>query len=133
MIKTTKSNKSAEKKILYSNVDEYHSKFPEQVQEQLQELRNLIKEEWPEVEERISYQMPAFKFKKAMIYYAAYHSHIGFYPGSSPIVYFKNLLTPYKTSKGAIQFKIDEPLPKSLIKKIMKYKLKETQQKSDNL
>ena len=45
--------------------------------------------------------------------FAAYKNHIGFYPTASPIIKFKDKLTKYKTSKGAIQFPLDKPIPET--------------------
>jgi len=57
------------------------------------------------------------------VYYAAYKAHLGFYPTNAPIAEFAAELAPYKTSKGAIQFPLDKPLPKGLIKKIVQYRV----------
>jgi uncharacterized protein YdhG (YjbR/CyaY superfamily) len=69
--------------------------------------------------------MPAFVLNGNLVYFAAFKNHIGFYPTSSPIIVFKKELASYKTSKGAIQFPINKPIPFSLITKIVKYKVKE--------
>jgi len=61
-----------------------------------------------------------------LVYFAAHTEHIGFYPGSSVITgIFKDKLTAYKTSKGTIQFPFEKALPLLLIKKIVKYRVKE--------
>jgi len=84
----------------------------------------------PDSDEVISYQMPAFKQGSVLVRYAAFKNHIGFYPKTSAIVEFKDKLMQYKTSKGAIQFPYDKPLPLSLIKEIVVYRTNETLQKS---
>ncbi|MCX8020690.1 MAG: DUF1801 domain-containing protein, partial [Chitinophagaceae bacterium] len=84
-----------------------------------------IKQVAPQATETISYNIPTFKLNKNLVHYAAYKQHIGFYPTSSPMTVFKDELTKYKTSKGAIQFPIDKPLPTTLIKKIVKFRVKE--------
>lgn len=109
----------------FSSIDEYHSLLPKSTKDKLQNLRQLILQNAPEVKEEISYNMPAFRQNKVLVYYAAYKNHIGFYPTSSPIKVFKNELKKFKTSKGAVQFPIDKPLPAALIKKIVKYRVKE--------
>ena len=63
-----------------TNIDEYIAQFPPDVQEILQELRATIRAAAPEAEEAISYQMPTFKLKGYLVYFAAYKKHIGFYP-----------------------------------------------------
>ncbi|HVY75556.1 MAG TPA: DUF1801 domain-containing protein, partial [Puia sp.] len=88
-------------------------------------LRQTIKQAAPKATETISYRMPAFRQNKVLVYYAVHKEHIGFYPTSDPIVHFRQELEQYNTSKGAIQFPIDKPLPLALIKKIVKFRLEE--------
>ncbi|MNT18991.1 hypothetical protein D3C72_1542230 [compost metagenome] len=75
--------------------------------------------------EKISWNMPTFYKKENIVHFAANKSHIGIYPGSTVIESLKDELGNYKFSKGAIQFKYDEDLPKELIEKIIKLRLKE--------
>ena len=110
------------------SIEDYHSEYPEAVQVKLEQLRKAIKQAAPKATETISYVMPAFKQHKVLVYYAAYGAHIGFYPTPNAIVAFKAELTKYKTSKGAIQFPINEPLPLALIKKMVKFRLEEDMQ-----
>ena len=113
------------------NIDEYIEQFPENVQAILQKLRATIKKTAPKAEEVISYQMPAFKYHGILVYFAGYKNHIGFYPTSSPMIVFKDRLTNYKTSKGAIQFPISEGIPLTLVKDIVKYRVKENLEKEN--
>ena len=102
----------------------YYKAFPEEVQLQMRKLHEIISEIIPSAEEVISYKMPAFKQQQVLVYYAGYKKHIGFYPTSQPIAAFENQLQDYKYSKGAVQFPIDQPLPKKLIQDMVKYRLK---------
>jgi uncharacterized protein YdhG (YjbR/CyaY superfamily) len=106
-------------------VTAYIAAFPEQTQAQLNVLRELFFQEVPEVQEVISYQMPAYKKGKMIAYYAGYKNHIGFYPTATGIKAFENEISGYKWSKGAIQFPIDQPLPLDLIRKIIQFKCAE--------
>jgi uncharacterized protein YdhG (YjbR/CyaY superfamily) len=106
-------------------IDDYIVQFPKEVQRKLQELRQVIKETAPEAEERISYRMPTYYLKGNLVHFAAYSGHIGFYPAPSGIEAFKDQLAVYKTSKGAIQFPLDEDLPLGLIRKIVKFRVEE--------
>ena len=108
-----------------ADVDEYIQSFPVEIQAILKKLRVVIQKAAPKSEEVISYNMPAYKQNGALVYFAAYKNHIGFYPTASPIKVFNDQLENYKTSKGAIQFPLDKPLPKKLITNIVKYKLQE--------
>ncbi len=119
--------KSNQKK--FKNIDEYIPGFPVDIQIILRQIRETIHKAAPNAEEVISYNMPAFKQNGVLVYFAAFKNHIGFFPTSSPIVVFKKELTGYKTSKGTIQFPLDKPMPLSLIKKIVKYRVKENSEK----
>jgi uncharacterized protein YdhG (YjbR/CyaY superfamily) len=113
----------------YSNIDEYIAGFPDNVRSILEELRQVIKKAAPAAQETISYGMPAFKLKGILVYFAAYKSHIGFYPTGSGVAAFKEELTPYAVSKGTIRFPLDKPLPLSLVEKIVKYRVLEVSKK----
>ena len=107
------------------NVDEYIAGFPKATQKLLKQLRTTIKKAAPEAEEVISYQMPAYNLYGKLVYFAGYEKHIGFYPMPSAIENFKKQLDNYNTSKGTVQFPLDEPLPLSLITKITVFRAKE--------
>jgi len=107
------------------NVDEYIAGFPKEIQKKLEQVRNEVKKAAPKAEEVISYSMPAFKLNGILVWFAAHKKHIGFYPGASGVKVFKKDLSMYKTSKGAVQFPFNEPLPLALIARIVKYRVKE--------
>lgn len=113
------------KNITYESIDDYISKFPTEVQEILNKLRTVIKESAPDAKEKISYQMPTFTLHGNLIHFAAYKKHIGFYPTPSGIDTFKDELSEYKGSKGAVQFPIEKPLPYELISRIVKFRVDE--------
>ena len=114
----------------YQSIDEYISQYPSDVQEKLKKFRKVIKEAAPAAEEKISYRMPTFTLHGNLVHFAAYEKHIGFYPAPSGIEAFKEELAEYKTSKGAIQFPIDKPLPYELITRIVKFRVAENTQKA---
>ena len=116
---------------LAGNIDEYIEQFPANIQAILQKLRATIKKTAPAAEELISYQMPAFKYHGPLVYFAGYKNHIGFYPTSSPMKFFKDRLANYKTSKGAIQFPINEAMPLALVKDIVKFRIRENLEKEN--
>ena len=107
-------------------IDSYIEKFPLQTQEVLNEMRNIILEVIPNAEQVIGYQMPAFKLNSILVYFAGYKAHVGFYPTASGIAHFSHEFGNYKWSKGAVQFPLNEPLPKDLIQRIVKFRLEET-------
>jgi uncharacterized protein YdhG (YjbR/CyaY superfamily) len=103
----------------FKSIDEYIDTFPNDVQKILQKVRSTIKKTVPkETTEAISYQIPTFKYNGNLIHFAGYQKHIGLYPGAAAMKIFAPKLKAYKTSKGAVQFQLDEPIPYDLIKKI---------------
>lgn len=117
------------KKQEYNSIDEYIHSFPENIQTKLTELREAIKEQAPQAQEKISYQMPTFYVNGNLVHFAAHSKHIGFYPTPSGIETFKNELSKYKNAKGSVQFPLEEPLPIELIKKIVKFRVEENMAK----
>lgn len=106
-----------------TSFDEYMVMFSPEIQERLTSVRNLIRELIPDAEEVISYQMPAFKYKKKiLVYFAAFKNHIGFYATPSANEAFIKELSHYKSGKGSIQFPNNQPLPLDLISKLTLYK-----------
>src|SRR3989344_1916914 len=112
------------------SIDQHIAEFPKETQQLLELLRMTIRKAAPKAEEVISYNMPAFKYNGMLVWFAGYKNHIGFYPSSTPIVVFKDQLKKYKTSKGAIQFPLDKPLPLALITKIVKFRIKQNLEKA---
>ena len=112
-------------KFKFKTIDEYIATFPKEVQNILIAMREQIIKSAPLAEEKISYNMPTFFLGGNLVHFAAYKNHIGFYPTPSGIKSFKNELSNFKSSKGAVQFPIDKPLPIKLISKIVKFRVKE--------
>ncbi len=106
-----------------ATTDEYIAGCPEDVQPILQQVRATIKEAAPDAVERISYQMPGFYQKGMLVWFGLHKNHVGFYPTGEGIEAFKEELSGYKTSKGAVQFPLDQPIPYDLIRRIVKYKV----------
>ncbi len=104
--------------------------LPEEVQEQAELLRNTIQKAAPKAEEVISYNMPAYKMNKVLVYFAVYKHHIGFYPTGSGIAAFQKEISAYKSSKGAVQFPIGEKLPLELISKMVKFRLEQDEEEA---
>jgi len=117
--------------LKFKTVDEYLASLPEAHRSKLVDIRKIVNKIVPEADEIISYNMPAYKYYGLLLYLAAHKNHIGFYPGStSSIIHFKNDLKAFHTSKGTIQFQINEQLPIALIKKIIQFRVKENTDKA---
>ena len=115
------------------SIDEYIAHCPLLFQGKLQELRAIIRKGAPGAEEKISYRMPAFFLNGPLVYFAAQKNHIGFYPTPSGVTAFKKDLSGYKTSRGAIQFPIDKPLPLQLILRIVRFRVDENSQPTGSM
>ena len=113
------------KNIKIETIDDYLASQPLEKRATLEKFRTIIQKAAPKATEVISYGMPAFKQEGILVYFAAFKNHYGFFPSASPIIVFKKELLPYKTSKGAIQFPLDKPLPVRLIQAIVKYRIAE--------
>ena len=113
----------------YTSIDEYILSFPRDVQKKLQEMRDLIQTQAPLAQERISEQIPTFVLNGNLVHFAAHSNHIGFYPTPSAIRAFKVRLSKYKNAKGSVQFPLDEPLPKTLITQMVRYRVLENMKK----
>lgn len=106
-------------------IDQYIAGFEGQVRAKLEEIRAIIRAAAPDAQEVISYQMPAYKQGGVLVYFAGYAKHVGFYPTGSGIAAFEHRFSPYKWSKGAVQFPLDQPLPADLITEIVHFRMRE--------
>lgn len=110
-------------------VDEYISGFPVDVQKKLEQIRATIIKAAPEAEETIGYGIPTYKQHGNLVHFAGWKNHIGFYATPNGNETFKEDLSIYKQSKGAVQFPLDKPLPLALITRIVKYRVKQNLEK----
>ena len=112
------------KKTNAANVEEYIKTTPEMQRSKLIQIHNLIKEAVPEREEKISYDMPTFRYRgKVLLHFAAQKHHIGLYAFPESNIEFLERLKPYKTGKGSIQFPNIEELPLALISDIIQFRI----------
>lgn len=114
-----------------ADFEDYLSACAKETHKALKLMRMTIKAAAPEALEVISYSMPAFKQNGMLVWFAAHTNHIGFYPGVAGIAVFKKELAAYKSAKGSVQFPLDKPIPVALVTRIVKYKVKENQEKAD--
>jgi len=102
------------------DVDKYIAAAPEPVRRRLGEMRAAIRSAVPaEAVEIISYQIPAFKTKKVLVWYAGFSKHCSLFPTASVIEEFRDELAGFTVSKGTVQFPIEQALPTALIKKLV--------------
>ena len=112
----------------FSIVDEYFNAQPENVKKALLEIKECILEVVPLAKELINYNIPAYALveggkRKQQIMIAGYKNHVGVYPHPTTMEYFEQELKGYKQGKGSVQFPLDKPLPKDLIKRMIEYRV----------
>jgi uncharacterized protein YdhG (YjbR/CyaY superfamily) len=114
------------------DIDEYIAGFPKNVQAILERIRAAIRKAAPGAEETISYQIPTFTLKgRYLIYFAAYKKHIGIYPAPFGNAELKDELAPYAAGKGTLKFPLDQPIPFGLIRRIVKFRVKENVERAE--
>jgi len=108
-------------------IDEYLANLDEPKRTTLQRLRQTIRSVVPESEEGISYGLPAFRLQgKVIAGFAAFKNHLSYLPHSGSVfAEMPDDVAGYVTSKGALQFPIDRPLPKGLVKRLIAIRLKQ--------
>jgi uncharacterized protein YdhG (YjbR/CyaY superfamily) len=114
-----------------ADLDAYFAAVPPHLKTPLQELREVIRSVAPEATETISYQMPTFVHHGGLVCYAAFKNHIGLFPMSGTVLdQFADELQGYRTGKGTIRLDPNKPLPKVLIKKLVKARVAENEAKA---
>ena len=114
-----------------ADVDGYISQFSTDVQAVLRDVREAIRHAAPEAEETISYQMPAFRQHGILVYFAAWKKHIGLYPPISGDKALGKAIARYAGPKGNLQFALDEPMPITLIERIVKLRVRQGTEKAE--
>lgn len=114
----------------FSTIEQYIESFNIEKQTILRKTLQIIRSIAPTgTKETISYQMPTFRYNGNLIHFALFKNHLGVYPGPDAILHFAPELKTYKTSKGAIQFPLDKPLPEKLIENIILYNIEKLKDK----
>ena len=108
-----------------TSVEEYIDLASDPQKNRIQIIRNLVHASVKKIEEKISYDMPAFIYKgKILLYVAIQSKHIGLYALPETNVEFAEELTAFKTGKGSIQFPNNKDLPIDLIRRIIEFRVK---------
>lgn len=106
-----------------NDVDNYLMEFSDEKRVILDEYREIIINSNDDLKEKISWGMPSYFINKYIIHFAGHKNHIGIYPGDKAVEKFKSKLKNYKHSKGAIQIKYSDEIPKDLILEIIDYNI----------
>jgi uncharacterized protein YdhG (YjbR/CyaY superfamily) len=133
-VKSGKRNAVAKRKGTPKNFEEYLASVPVPTRGALKRMRAAIRSAVPaDAVEIISYGIPAFKHKRVLVWYAAFSKHYSLFPTASVIEAFKDELKGFVISKGTIQFPTDKPLPATLIKSLVKARVKQEESKKSAL
>ena len=111
----------------YSTVDEYIALAEPKVKKALKDIRKTIRSAAPKAEEVISYQIPGYKYHGMLVFFAAWKNHVSLYPAPWKAEALKEEMSAYDGSKGTIKFPLDKPMPLPLIKKMVKYRIRENE------
>jgi uncharacterized protein YdhG (YjbR/CyaY superfamily) len=114
-----------------TDINDYVSQFPAEVQAVLEKVRATIRHAAPDATEKISYMMPAFKQHGILVYFAAWKNHIGLYPPISGDKPLEQAVARYAGPKGNLQFPLDEPIPYDLIERIVRLRVKQDTAKAE--
>ncbi|HWJ28076.1 MAG TPA: DUF1801 domain-containing protein, partial [Flavisolibacter sp.] len=107
------------------SVDDYLQQLPAAVRSTLEKVRTAIKEAAPMAEEVISYQVPFYKYKGALVSFAAFKNHCSFFGVTKDLFkVFEKELAPFTISGTTIHFTPEHPLPSSFIKKYVQLRVK---------
>src|SRR6266404_6989273 len=113
------------------NVDEYLARVPKEARSTLEQLRQTIKAAAPMAAEVISYQMPMYKHHGMVVGFAAFKKHCSIFPGVAVMDAYKEELKGYDTSKGTFRFPANKPLPATLVKKLVRARIKENEARAN--
>lgn len=110
-------------------IEAYLDRAAEPAQGMLREIREIVRASAPaDTVEVFSYGMPGFRYRGSLLWYGEFKSHVGFFPGSPPMIAaLAEELKDFKSTKGGIQFPFSKPVPKALVKKIVKLRVKENE------
>ena len=110
----------------FTSINEYVSTLPENAQKAMGEVIATIKDNVPDAEEHISYNMPALKVNgEYFIHFSAWKNHIGMYPIPAGNEAFQKQIELYCSAKSSLNFPLDKPMPIKLIEKFIKFRIAE--------
>jgi len=123
MIGEEKIVRGPKKNYSERDVDAYIKAAPKEARVKLVQLRKIIRATAPGADEGISYRMPYYNYNGALVWFAAFKNHIGFFVRPPVIKEHRQELKDYETTKSTVRFPIDKPLPVALIRKLIKSRI----------
>ncbi len=114
------------KKTKPQSIAEYIHAAPKETRKKLREMHACIRQAAPGAQESLKWKMPTYSYQRILVIFAVFKNHIGFFPTAAAMKAFEKNLAKFKTGKGSIQFPLEKPLPLSLIRKITRYRVRES-------
>ena len=118
-----RASKNSRSSSVARNVDVYIKTAPKETRAKLLQLRRIIKVTAPNAEEGISYRIPYYDYHGPLIWFAAFKNQIGIHLRPPVIAEHKQELKDYVTTKSAVHFPMDKPLPDTLIRKLVRARM----------
>lgn len=110
-----------------ASIDDYIAGFPDDVQQVLRQVRAIIREEAPDAQETISYQIPTFTLAgRHLVYFAGHSRHVAVYPAPVENPEFAEEMAVYGSGRGTARFPFGKPLPADVIRKIVRFRIEDT-------
>ena len=117
--------RAAPKNAAPKSIDEYIASFSPEVRAILERIRLTVKSAAPDAQETISYGMPTFTLNGALVHFAAFKEHIGFYPPVRGDAKLAKALSIYAGEKGNLRFPLNQPIPYGLIERLVKLRVEQ--------
>jgi uncharacterized protein YdhG (YjbR/CyaY superfamily) len=111
-------------------VDAYIARFPKPQRVLLTKVRSVIRAAAPKAIETISYRIPAYRQHGIVVFFAGFQSHIGLFPPTRGNATLAKAVARYAGPRGNLRFAYDQPLPLALIARIVRYKVRQDEEKA---
>jgi uncharacterized protein YdhG (YjbR/CyaY superfamily) len=106
-------------------IAEYIAAAPKPAQARLREMHSLIVASAPGATESLKWSKPAYSYRRILVVFGAFKHHLGFFITPAVKKAFAKELADFKTASSSVQLPFDEPLPKALIRKIVRYRVEQ--------
>lgn len=121
------SKAAAERRATRLAIDRYLARLSPEARRAVRSIRAIIRAEARGAEERISYGIPAFRIEdRGFLWYAGWRAHVSLYPMTSSMRRdHAKALAGYELSKGTVRFPLDQPLPMTLVRSLVRARISE--------
>jgi uncharacterized protein YdhG (YjbR/CyaY superfamily) len=110
-------------------VPEYIAAADQPARTRLREIRRAVRAAAPKATEELKWSMPAHSYQRILVMYAAFKNHVSLFPGTPTVRAFKQELAKFKTSGSTVKFPLDQPVPATLIRRLVAWRVKEALEK----